>query len=275
MALIRGKPYLLIICWLVPLGLGAQGLDILNEPADASSTGLRLTRDPLLVAHDPLEPPQADFSAWQWTGDISGANITLTNHDWVMGIRSILVPGIEVRGDEPSQDPLSIYSWSTLLLGVGKQTVWKQISILATVNLLREQGLDDVQRHVALNLAFQRNVGNQNLVSAGLRHLPLRNGGTLPTELWGRIQREFEAFGALAELNTGPRPLAMGLSWRGGPSLQIHGGVQVESLDAAGLRFHPGVAADIHWQNFGFGLGLGDWSHPLGARRTLTVTWQY
>jgi len=275
------KIRLALILGLLSTSLSAQGIDIFSQAPDASSAGLAVIQNPLYIPHNlnQTTAPSASFTAWSWVADIGGANLSVQNGSWIFGLQSSVVDNIEVRGDEPSLDPLSTYQYSVLAFGLGYGFEIKDFNAGLSVNVVREQGLNEKVWGMAVNASSGFALSENGAVAYGLRNLG-RMGtlesqrSDLPNELWLSYVHKTDTFSWLAEINTGNRPLAAGLQYTPVSRLRINTGVQLESTRDE-LRLHPAAGIEFDWDNFSLALALSQITHPVAQRNFLTFIWNY
>lgn len=261
--------------------LNAQTLDVLQLSHDAVTAGSSLLADPVL---DParLNQPIASklhIGGWNWIAGINGVNLNWEQDHWAMGLRTVLVDDIEVRGDTPTSEPLSTSQYSLVMSSLARGFDLRGFQVGIGASVLRERGLQSKAWGAGLHASVASRLGDNIEIGAGIRHLGAMQAleseaADLPTDFWGRIDYHRKALTAGTEISLSERPLRAGISY----SL-IHG-VTVSTgfvLDAGESKttFLPSAGLAIDREPFTIALAFTDLTHTLGSRQFFSLIWHY
>lgn len=267
-----------LMLMLFGLVIGQSSWDVLTLPSDSRDAALGINMNPLVRPAELAGETQVEItlSGWNWIEDIQGAHLGVELDRSYLGVTAVNFGEIEYRGDVPSEEPISTFSYSIFSLGGAYALEWNQIMLGAAAEFLYERTLDTSSTGLSVNLSGAYPLSDQIKVSGGLRHLGYLSSASadLPTEAWLGADMSMDNLGVTAEFNTGSFPFALGASYEFAGVFDVIGGVQMENAEPS-IRLHPSIGFTASWTNFRLGYTNYQLSHKLGSRHFLSLYWRY
>jgi len=261
--------------------IGQSSFDILNTPTDSRDAALGINLNPTVKPTRLLTNPERTITlnVWNWVADVQGAYIGIARENTHFSVQALHSGELEYRNEIPTVEPLSTFEYTLFDLGISHARRWKQIAIGLGAELIYERTLNASSTGLSFNLDAAYKLNKVLMLSGGLRHFGISGEleteeTALPTEVWLEMDAELSNFSALAEINSGSFPLALGLNYPIIRGFEIAAGVQLE-LSEFQTKIHPSSGFTLEWTNFELGYAIYQLDHNLGPRHFISLFWNY
>ncbi len=272
---------LLILASLMGVVFGQSGFDILSTPTDSRDAALGLSLNPTVKPTRILTHPESavTLNVWNWVADIQGAFMGIALDKMHLSVQAMNSGDLEYRNDIPSDDPISTFQYNLFNTGAAYAHEVGSVILGIGAELVYERTLNASSTGLSLNVAGAYALNDNYLFSGGLRHFGAtgeldEESTELPSEAWVDVDARYSNLLVMAEINSGPIPNALGLSYTLLDNFELMSGIQIEAADSE-MRIHPSAGFTAGWTNFTLGYSIYQMNHKLGPRHFFSLFWNY
>ena len=272
---------IILILLMMSIVMSQSGFDILSTPTDSRDAALGLNLNQTAKPTRILTHPQAvaTLSVWNWVADVQGAYIGVALPNMHLSFQAMNSGEIEYRNDIPSEEPISTFQYNLFSTGGAYARQVGSLILGLGAELVYERTLNASAAGLSLNLATAYELNQNFLLSGGFRHLGVmgdldEESTELPSEIWMAVDATFSDLSVLAEINNGPIPNALGISYSILNNFELMGGLQVEASEPD-MRVLPSAGFSAAWSSFTLGYSIYHINHNLGPRHFISLFWSY